>query len=241
MSTAAANAADLLGVVTIPPTVVVDTGFDWTGLYIGAQAGVISGEALVDDVYNFTEGSGLNRYNFSPDFTGFSGGLHIGYNQQFGQFVLGAVSDVNWNSASGEENFYYHDNEYGGGGYNDDEYGSVDLIWDGSTRINAGVAMDRFLPYLTAGIAYGQANHTSFRMFDDGDHNFEGTANLLGYTVGAGLSYAITDNVIVTGEYRYSSYAPTNSFGTEDGTHATGNYEFSMQTHTVQLGASVKF
>ena len=73
----------------------------------------------------------------------------------------------------------------------------------GTARLRVGYAIDRFLPYATAGLAW-QHSRASFA----GTHDSDTT---LGWTVGGGVDYAIGNlvgitNLVVGAEYRYSQY-----------------------------------
>jgi outer membrane immunogenic protein len=103
-------------------------------------------------------------------------------------------------------------------------------------RGRAGVAFDRFLPYVTGGVAFG-----GFRMteFDDGDFDSAGRATLTGWTAGVGAEYALTNNWTVRGEYRYTDFGSKSFSTTYDG----GSYDWIARprTHDFRIGASYKF
>lgn len=188
--------------------------FDWTGFYVGVQAGGAWGDVRVDD-YNCIkiddcDGPG-NRYFVEADVSGWKGGAHVGYNQQFGTFVLGAESDINFSTVSGAGPFRFYDlseDETFDG--RSGETSSFAMLWEGSTRLKAGLAIDRLMPYVTGGVAYGQAEVDDHRIFgpdeDTRELDFSHSINLIGYTVGAGAAYAVTDQIIVRGEARFTKY-----------------------------------
>lgn len=222
--------------------------FTWDGLYAGVQAGVVRVDGTDDDPFNHSNGSGLDRYTAESVYTGFSGGVHLGYNRQFGQFVLGAVTDVNLDSGDGTGGYTFYDNTNGGGASpgNPAENAHLSVKWDGSARVNLGLAVgDRFLPYLTGGVAYGQADFGEHRDFGlGGIHDFAGTANLLGWTIGVGTSYAVTDSVILSAEYRHTAYTTTlngtaGNFGT-DFTQQNSSF-IGVTTDRLQAALSFKF
>lgn len=199
-----------------PASIVVDQAlFDWSGLYVGVQGGFAWGSVRVDDYYCIEEGQcggdPDSRYFAEYDLNGFKGGVHAGFQQQFDTLVLGLESDINWSNLSGDGAFMFYD------GAEDEtfegrpgETSSFTMLWEGSTRLKAGLALDRWMPYLTGGIAYGQADVDDHRVFgpeeepDPGD--LAHSVNLIGYTVGAGAAFAVTDDVILRGEARYTAY-----------------------------------
>lgn len=98
--------------------------FTWTGFHVGANAG-----------YGF--GQATTNIGCSADMDGFAGGGQIGYNYQMGQFVLGL-----------EARLQAADLSVSGPG------GSIKTDYFATVRGRAGVAFDRFMPYITGGWAY---------------------------------------------------------------------------------------
>jgi len=74
--------------------------------------------------------------------------------------------------------------------------------WGGSVRGRLGYAVDRALFYATGGFAY-VSNETSIPTTGI---TIGGDGTRLGWTVGAGLDYAITNNWFAGLEYRYTQY-----------------------------------
>lgn len=138
--------------------------FSWTGFYVGVHAG-----------YGFGQTSSTGAGGFSdPD--GFVGGGQIGYNYQLAnRVVLGLEADFSGTdlSATGP-----------GVGFG---AARVDQNFIGTVRARIGYAADRFLPYVTGGFAYGGSDVTIPGVGSKDDTRF-------GYTVGAGLEYAFTNN-----------------------------------------------
>ena len=238
-------AADLPAVAAVPEAAAPEV-FDWTGLYVGAQVGVIRVNGVTDAPFNYADFSngngGLNRYTASPRWTGFTGGVNLGFDQQLGSVVLGGVGDINFDGGSGNAGYYYYDNAHGGAGSgptNNGENADFSLNWDGSVRAKIGVPLDNFMPYITGGVAFGQANFTEHRTFGSG--TYTGTANLLGYTLGAGLSYAVTDQIIVTGEYRHTNYNSVLSGSIGANAQDTNDSYISASSDRATLGVSFKF
>ena len=87
--------------------------------------------------------------------------------------------------------------------------GSVKLDWLGSTRGRVGYAFfpdNRLLVYGTGGVAYGGAS-SHLDVFD-AVHGFDfstsgGSSSRVGWTAGAGVEYAFTNNWIIGAEYLY--------------------------------------
>ncbi|PIO97329.1 outer membrane protein [Pleomorphomonas carboxyditropha] len=140
------------------------------------------------------------------DLSGGTFGIYGGYNFTYAGLVLGVENDVNYNWNDGDS--------------------VVGLDWDGSARARVGYAWDRILVYGTAGLAAagGSVDVAGFRKKDD---------VLIGWTAGAGVEYAFTDNILFRTDYRYSD------FGNVDFGDALG--EFEADQHRVTVGVSYKF
>lgn len=149
--------------------------FTWTGFYVGGNAGYGWGNVNAGNVFN-------GRTVSIGDMDGFVGGGQVGYNYQMGQFVLGLEADVQGADLSTGTN-----------GFGD----SVSTDFYGTVRARVGVAFDRFMPYVTGGWAYGNVK-TTIGGLGSTDKSHTG-----GYALGAGLEYAVTNNIIAGVEYMY--------------------------------------
>jgi len=170
----AASAADLpsrKGPVMAPVYAPI---FTWTGFYVGVNAGYAFGNVSAGTFV-------LPRAVTIGDIDGFIGGGQVGYNYQMGQFVLGVEADIQGADLSATNGF--------GDRIRTDYFGTV--------RARAGFAFDRFLPYVTAGWAYGNVK-TTIAGIGSSDNSHTG-----GYAVGGGLEYAFTNNLTAKIEYLY--------------------------------------
>jgi outer membrane immunogenic protein len=181
----AASAADLpsrKGPVAAPIYAPV---FTWTGFYVGANAGYAFG--------NVKAGAfALPRTVAIGDIDGFIGGGQVGYNYQMGQFVLGLEADLQGGDLNSSNGF--------GDRVRTDYFGTV--------RARAGLAVDRFMPYVTGGWAYGNVK-TTIAGIGSTDKTHTG-----GYAVGAGLEYAFTNNLSAKIEYLYVDLGEKSVFNT---------------------------
>lgn len=124
-----AAAADLPAYEPAPAYAAPAPQSNWTGAYIGAQAG-----------YGWGRANNKNGFaNTKPD--GALVGGYAGYDVQVegSPVVLGVDTDLNYNNAH-------------------DRRGRVrnDLNWSGATRGKIGYAMDNVMVYGAAGVAYGE-------------------------------------------------------------------------------------
>jgi outer membrane immunogenic protein len=165
--------------------------YNWTGLYLGINGGgafgsVASSDALHGIVTSFPTSGGL-----------FGGTL--GYNFQSGGAVLGLEGDVDWAGASGSS-----------GPINGVNYQNY-LQWISTVRGRVGIAVDRFLPYLTGGLAIGNSKET----ITAPPTLLSGSNTGVGWAVGAGLEYGITPNVSLKAEYLFVDLGPASPIAGE--------------------------
>jgi outer membrane immunogenic protein len=86
---------------------------------------------------------------------------------------------------------------------------------------------------VAGGVAFGRMSHDIFE--DDGDFLGSDDDTSVGWTLGVGLEYAFTDNLIGRAEYRYTDFGDFD-FAIADFTATT-----DMATNDVRLGIAYKF
>lgn len=187
--------------------------FSWTGGYLGIQGGYDWNPASTE----------MAPYTYPADLGGGIVGVYGGYNWQTAtNWVFGIDGSINYDWAEGEST--------SGGplpGAN-----SAGPNWKGFIRGRIGYAIDRFLVYGTGGatvIGYN-ASTTS----PDGS----GSATPWGWTIGAGMEMAITNNIVARLDYAYSNYGTFTVTG--DGTFS-GGVPVSLQSHSLMAGVALKF
>ena len=134
-----AMAADFALSETAVPAHAASSAFDWSGFYVGVTAG--AGAGTIQDV--------ANPQAAAQDLSGATYGVTVGYNAQLdGGIVLGVEGD--WSAANiGKDWAGNETNQF------DPYYGSDRITSLATLRGRIGFAVDRFLPYLTAGLAFG--------------------------------------------------------------------------------------
>jgi outer membrane immunogenic protein len=217
-----AQAADLPTTKGPPPTpVFVPPPFTFTGFYIGLNAGGIisSGSRSATLVYPAADAF-LNSYfpgGIGNGQSGFIGGGQAGYNWQTGAFVLGVVTDFDGSTLS--KNFNYTSAPFAGVGpfFNGDTLNvnaKASLDWLGTTRGKVGFVVtpdNRLMIYGTGGVAYGGGS-AHFNIYDSYYNAYwSGNPNStrVGWTVGAGVEYAVTNNITIGAEYLYADLGST--------------------------------
>src|SRR5271157_4883312 len=212
----AAQAADLPTRKEAPAPIFVPPPFTWTGFYIGGNAGGIWGSGGNPSTSVFAPGFPFvatfwpqgNNNNQS----GFIGGGQAGYNWQTGAFVLGVETDFDGSSLSRSRSIV-------GPAFADfvnpsttdffTANGKISLDWLGSTRGRVGFVAtpdNRLMFYGTGGVAYGGGS-AHLNVFDNANGWFwssgSNSATRTGWTVGGGVEYAFTNNIIFGAEYLY--------------------------------------
>jgi len=239
----AASAADLPARAAPPPAPFVAAVplFTWTGFYVGAQAGYAWGDN--NNNFGFSNGSVVSiggtpflvsGLNDGSDNDGFLIGGHVGYNFQFGQFVAGIEGDLEWADLNGNDNSFALTNAAGQTFLINSGLG---LDWQGSIRARLGYAFDRVLVYATGGFAFAGLNDSNnFNLVNPFFTNGDDTVS--GWTLGAGVEYAFTNNLTTRIEYRYTSYDHSGTNVFDDASLNRGN---DLDFHTVRVGVSYKF
>jgi outer membrane immunogenic protein len=208
----AASAADLPS--TQPYAAVAPVGFSWTGFYLGAQAGYGWGEGESDIA------------GFGYDVDGWTAGIYGGYNHQFTNgVVVGLEADINYA-------------DFNGSGAGVGAFGAfsqtTDINWDGAVRARLGYGFDRFLVYVAGGVAFADIDVDTFGA--GGALVGSGNDTAVGWTIGAGVEAAVTQNLAVRAEYRYTNYDDV-----EFDVAGTTFGDNSIDNHKVLVGVSYKF
>lgn len=215
MLSTSAFAADL-GVISQPAPVGFEPVNDWTGFYAG-----VFGSIGAADFELFPAGIPAS---FLSTGRGALGGVQVGYDYQIDSFVLGAVADIALSGVEGRASF---------GGLL--EYTSR-LHYLGTVRARAGfLPTDDLLVYAHGGFAYGRST-PSLNGGGGPTPGFVAT-NRTGWTIGAGLEYAVTENISLQTEYAYTDLgAPTVTDAA-----APGLATESLKLHTVKAGLNFRF
>ena len=181
--------------------------YDWSGPYFGVKFG------------GAIEGSADGGFAGATGDVGLDGvvvGIMSGRNFQFDHIVLGFDSDSSLTDISGSTTI---------GG----QTGKVSLDTLSTTRGRIGYAYDRVLPYVTGGLATAQADFSLEGAGSDNDEWF------FGYTVGAGVEWAVTDTIAARLEYQFIDLGSESiSIG---GNRSTASID---DLHVVRAGVSIK-
>lgn len=221
----AASAADLAPRYTKAPPVMVEV-WNWTGFYIGGNAGYSWGSSNTDVSY-------YNPVTLAPivppagsilsNSFGMNGGIaggQAGYNWQNGNWVWGVEADIQWSGERGSSAYRCASTILGGvcipgatfllpGMTGTNLALDQSLEWFGTARLRGGLLVSpRVLLYATGGLAYGGIKTAgTLSGFTPADVAVSAsgsrTDTRLGWTVGAGVEGKITQNWSAKLEYLY--------------------------------------
>lgn len=274
LATTGADAADYLrGPISSEAPAPAPTTIDWSGTYVGLHAA--ANNAMVNQSTVSTRLAAASFPNTGVSTTagnllafgrthetGFGFGGFLGYNTQWDDVILGAEVDYTRGGisatstspsvyrplADGTSTTRAWDTTIGGQ--------ARTVVHDLTTfKVRVGAAFDRFLPFVSAGVAIGRL---STRATSTGSTQFYElqpvldpvTAQIIGYTrinlqpvyaangnikddgwrwgynIGAGVDVAVTDNFFLRGGWEYTQFG-------------TGSVRTAI--HAFKGGAAVKF
>ncbi len=232
----------------------VQPACDWTGFYIGVNAGVGQLDSTFTDRNDWYD---YATQKFTE--TAFVGGGQIGYNYQWQDLVFGIEADFSGSTAdikrsgnigdvSGEELA-----EYSGQYYYYSDHAKIDFMGTIRGRLGISLNNNRALLYATAG---GAVAHGVWDVFDDyyggyagyysgdwrgddwrwgwvGGFGFEYALNCHWSIRGEGLYYWFGENTSGVNNYPGSYYVPANGYYYK--------YTFSDDFWTYRVGLNYKF
>ena len=242
----AGSAADLGARPYSNAPVYFQPGYDWTGIYIGANVGFGWGRS--SDTSALSAGPTLFSDTNRSKLDGVVGGGQIGYNWQMQNWLVGLEGDFQGTGQRGIHSFTCPT------GVCTASVGALpgpalpvsltqQLDWFGTLRLRGGFLVSpSVLLYGTGGLAYGQVNSRS---------TLVGTATSSviqpGWTVGAGVEGVIVGDWTAKLEYLYvdlgrASDTFTSLVISPDGiTPLLGSFNSRITDNIVRVGFNYKF
>ena len=215
-----ASAADL----ATPPAPVYTkapmpaAAYNWTGFYIGGNAGYASGRSDPSTTTEFTPTNYWNSLSVpqvnaagvgSVNHNGFVGGGQAGFNWQTGALVVGAEVEF--------DSFHLNASRTAGATYlccagSFQMTQSINTDWLFTARGRLGWAVNNWLFYGTGGLALTNFSHQS--VFADtfgAAENVTDSSTKAGWVAGAGIEYGLSANWILRGEYLHLDFGSLSS------------------------------
>jgi outer membrane immunogenic protein len=188
------------------------TKYDWTGPYFGIVAGGEIGNSVWDHGATAIPSTDVSL-------SGAAVGATVGYNLQFGNWLGGVDADIDWMNARGSSAC--------------PPLGLCETrsSWIGTTRGRVGYAIDRFLPYVTAGAAFGQVFADTTRP------PISASSTKFGFTAGAGLEYAIHGTWTAKIEYLYVNLSKLDC----PQCSPAGPFSADLNMHLFRLGLNYRY
>jgi len=219
----AAAAADLPRKAPLQP-VAAAVPFTWTGVYLGGHVGYGWANSRWSDL---TSGESVSVKN-----NGVLGGGQIGFNYQMGTWVVGIEADYSASGIKGASSIVVDPVD------GDQSNVNPHLRWTSLVTARLGYAVDRYLPYIKGGVAFGDIRY-GFNNLTTGLSGSQ-TMRRTGWTVGAGVEAALDRNWSLRLEYDYIQFSAKNTaLPDEDGLVQPVNNRH--QSHQLRLGVNYRF
>ncbi|WP_347303621.1 outer membrane beta-barrel protein [Croceibacterium sp. TMG7-5b_MA50] len=168
-----------------------------------------------------------NADDLDQSFEGASYGVGIGYDFAAGGALIGVEGEYMGSSA---------ETDYDTGAFETFGVSNVEAGDDLYLGLRAGIlASPRALVYVKGG--YTNASYNV--LTSNGTANTDTDIDLDGWRVGAGAEYALSNNLFVKGEYRYSNYEEGEVEGPNGG--ESDRFDIDMDRHQVMLGLGYRF
>lgn len=208
--------------------------FSWTGFYAGGNIGAgWKRTAQILPAQNVIAGGSpfpIPGYDAGSNVSSaLIGGLQAGYDQQIGSWVFGVQANIEATSMNGVNS-----------------WPSVPINVPskakavGSFTGRVGYAIQpSLLVYAKGGLGWSRINYS------DSDVIFpyptKASATHWGWTVGAGLEYALTSNWSTFIEYNHADYGSKNVTLTNAAQQISFYYKYSNRIDTVMVGVNYRF
>jgi outer membrane immunogenic protein len=267
MASASVRAADM---PLKAPAAIPSAGYDWSGFYIGGHVGGgwsstdFSDPGASGVLYNCCLLLGEENNPIAPTggtASALLGGAQIGWMYQVQRLVVGM--DVDWSGMRANNSGNGPSFPPGGtaSGFATEVYG-VTTNWTATATTTVGIAKDRWMVYGKAGGAWVNNSYAlnvsgSGGTFGPPGNPFAFSSStsdtITGWTLGAGVKWALTENLFLNVEYDYLDFGSKaeNFTGTFTATPAcftgtsctagTFNPSFRQQISEVKAGLNFKF
>jgi outer membrane immunogenic protein len=184
----AASAADMPTKAPVYKAPSAPTVYNWQGFYLGLHAGYLWSSTDVFDTGVLIESNAKTN--------GFVGGLLAGYNWQADNWVFGLEGDFGWSNAhgTGAAVLVANSNTY-------------DLEWTGHLRGRIGIVpgSSPILIFVAGGAAFSRF------AFTDGETLEKTATTYTGASIGAGIDYAVTNQILVRAEWLHDFYSMSSN------------------------------
>jgi outer membrane immunogenic protein len=211
-----------------PPTLEQESApggpFNWTGFYAGIEGNYTRSSAdfslmPTGDYNRFPDLIDELRFRGRHEFDGDGGGIggYGGYNWMLCEHFLFGLEIEGRRVWGLRDHFRTGDFDFGRLGMFDihSSFDTEDIPYVVTFGPRLGYALGKFLPYLRGGLAFGQVDaHQGIRTSALGGNTFgKESTTQLGWCVGGGLEYALTDHWRLRVEYQYTDLGTLDFMG----------------------------
>lgn len=191
---------------------------DWSGPEVGVQVGYVLGNSSGDDQCAPAWPGCALPYDFHAD--GVIGGVHGGYNWQFGNVVAGLEADVEGAGVAHDDRFAAFSTRYAF---------KTSMDYNNSVRAKLGWGFDNVLLYATAGGDFGDVETKYSCAGCLGPSGNYAKIHFIrsGWTAGGGFEYALTSNWETGVEYRYTDLGTKGYYSVAKNSQDSNEFNFS--------------
>jgi outer membrane immunogenic protein len=249
--------------------------YNWSGWYLGANAGwgLRNENSFASASYYST--LGINEYDpgiasgSTSKHQGLTAGATLGYQRQFGLFVLGADYDMQYASIADSPKYATASfSRISGRVATFEDYiaGRIDPTasnktysasnvdttdgdnnrWIGIAKLRAGYAVDRVMLFVTGGVAYRFSSETRDTVVTESEGattTYAGynTSPVWGYALGGGLEYALSDKITAKFDYTRLNFGAATVVDPFASTAAGKVVTSQMDRHTDLVRATISY
>lgn len=213
---------------------------NWTGFYLGGNAGYSVGRNSVTSQHFNFPGSAVESFTLSP--AGAVGGGQFGYNWQIARnWVLGAEIDGQWagqkdSSCTDTCNFVPQANAAA-------EVVSIDqqLRWLATARGRVGYTTGDWLAYVTGGAAWGGIHDNYLVNVNGISTTAQNSQTKGGWTVGTGIETALAGHWTAKLEYLYVDLGTVTDVVPNAPLFGSASISTAWRDHIVRFGVNYSF
>lgn len=217
-----ASAADMPVKAPVAPVAPVAIPYNWSGFYVGGHIGYLWGRTRVEEDGEVIEPGAPTD--------GVIGGVLAGYNWQNGALVLGLEGDFGWTNAHGTGEPQPPPTPVTTQAPN-----TYDLNWTSHVRGRLGYAADHWLFFIAGGLAVADVDFHEGAITTTIPPTRGG--KYFGWSVGGGVEYAFTRNLLGRVEYLYDDFGHKDYISAIDGSP----YRVSLTGNTLRGALAWKF
>lgn len=214
-----AAAADLRARQAYKAPPLVEAAYNWSGFYVGVHAGY-----AIADAQGVWDSAGAVHQWSRNDLRGGLWGAQVGFNVQQGMFVWGAEADYSWARLSKD----VVDGEA--------DIQTARLRDFGTARARAGIAVQNWLFYGTAGFAWANARATT-----ENGVNPALELNAVGIAYGAGVEVGFGGGWSLKGEYLHLAFGESKDFPLTFTDADVGDHFKLKDVDLIRVGLNYRF